>query len=95
MLFPPWHPHVKVAGLSNDDDDDDEAGQQQASREASWWARPKEELTEDELLLGCGAAVVSTLRAAVRSELSYSCTAGESRCTGRKGTGASWCLLDI
>eukprot|EP00752_Nemacystus_decipiens_P013908 g12345.t1 len=69
-----------VAGLQKDDDDDhddqDAAKQQQASREGYWWGRPMGELTEDELLLGCGAAVVSTLRAAVRSELGYSCTAG-------------------
>lgn len=43
----------------------------------SWWSRPREAFTEDETLLVCGSAVVSRLRAAVRSELSYSCTAGE------------------
>lgn len=85
-----FSPPLKVAGLEGDDDDNDDvdaaAKEQQASREGSWWARPMEELTEDEVLLGCGAAVVSTLRAAVRSELGYSCTAGESSCVGGKGT---------
>ncbi|CAM9729419.1 unnamed protein product, partial [Sphacelaria rigidula] len=42
----------------------------------SWWARPEEEWSEDDRLLACGAAVVSRLRAAVRSELNFSCTAG-------------------
>eukprot|EP00903_Cladosiphon_okamuranus_P020527 g18843.t2 len=70
-----------IAGLKEEDDDDENdddavTKDRQASHEASWWTRPREELTEDEQLLGCGAAVVSTLRAAVRSELGYSCTAG-------------------
>ena len=50
--------------------------------EASWWARPEEAFTLDEKLLACGAAVVSRMRAAVRAELQYSCTAGEMELQG-------------
>ncbi|CAB1119364.1 unnamed protein product [Ectocarpus sp. CCAP 1310/34] len=60
-----------VAGLS----DDDASKEQQLADGVSWWARTKEAFTRDQELLSCGAAVVSRLRAAVRSELGYSCTA--------------------
>lgn len=74
----------------NDHDDHDDAKEANATkrqkelndRRVSWWERPVESWTEDERLLACGAAVVSRLRAAVRSELQYSCTAGE-RTSGR------------
>ena len=50
----------------------------------AWWARPlggTDQLgrscwSEDELMLAAGAAVVAELRAAVRSRLGYSCSAG-------------------
>eukprot|EP00904_Undaria_pinnatifida_P005505 jgi/Undpi1/2084/HiC_scaffold_12.g05470.m1 len=65
-MEPQLHP---VAGLHGDDID-------VVMEEASWWARPEEAFTLDEKLLACGAAVVSRMRAAVRAELQYSCTAG-------------------
>ncbi|CAN0064976.1 unnamed protein product, partial [Ectocarpus sp. 13 AM-2016] len=61
-----------VAGLS----DDDASKEQRLADGVSWWARTKEAFTQDQELLSCGAAVVSRLRVAVRSELGYSCTAG-------------------
>ncbi|CAN0156114.1 unnamed protein product [Pylaiella littoralis] len=67
-----------VAGLPSDNDESNATPtkEQQLAAGASWWARPEGAFTEDEALLVCGSAVVSRLRAAVRSELSYSCTAG-------------------
>lgn len=41
-----------------------------------WYARPAEEWDEGERLLACGAAAVADLRAAVRTELGFSCSAG-------------------
>lgn len=74
----------QVAGV--DDKNQNHEGEGASSRgdkRISWWRRPKEVWTEDEKLLACGTAVVSRLRAAVRSELSYSCTAGQKKLTGR------------
>lgn len=56
----------------------------------SWWSRSEEAFTDDEKLLACGAAVVSRLRAAVRSELNYSCTAG--KCSLQQGGGGGPCV---
>ena len=42
----------------------------------NWWQRPAELWQPGELLLACGAAAVADLRAAVASELGYSCSAG-------------------
>ena len=70
LILLSWHaPTRKVAGVRGDDNG--------LMEEVSWWARPEEAFTLDEKLLACGAAVVSRMRAAVRSELRYSCTAGE------------------
>ena len=45
---------------------------------AAWWNRPAEEWGPGERLLAAGAAVVAELRAAVREELGYSCSAGRA-----------------
>lgn len=42
----------------------------------AWWRRPPEAWGPGERLLACGAAVIAELRAAVRDELGYSCSAG-------------------
>lgn len=42
----------------------------------AWWRRPVGEWGSGQSLLACGAAVVADLRAAVRQELGYSCSAG-------------------
>ena len=44
---------------------------------AAWWARPPEAWGPGQRLLACGAQVIAELRAAVREELGYSCSAGE------------------
>lgn len=54
----------------------DEYAQVGAAEVAAWWNRPAEEWGPGERLLACGAAVVAELRAAVREELGYSCSAG-------------------
>lgn len=41
-----------------------------------WWQRPAKVWQTGELLLACGAAAVADLRAAVFTELGYSCSAG-------------------
>jgi len=43
----------------------------------AWWRRPVGEWGSGQSLLACGAAVVADLRAAVRQELGYSCSAGD------------------
>ncbi|KAG8466934.1 hypothetical protein KFE25_008313 [Diacronema lutheri] len=43
---------------------------------ARWWRRPAGEWARAELLLACGARLVSQMRAAVATELGYSCSAG-------------------
>ncbi|CAN0117015.1 unnamed protein product, partial [Ascophyllum nodosum] len=57
-----------IAGLDDDPSDHAEG--------LSWWARPPDEFSREEMLLACGAAVVSRLRGAVKSRLKFSCTAG-------------------
>ena len=44
---------------------------------AGWWRRPAEAWGPGQRLLACGAQVIAELRAAVREELGYSCSAGE------------------
>ena len=43
---------------------------------AGWWARPAEAWGPGQRLLAYGAQVIAELRAAVREELGYSCSAG-------------------
>ena len=43
---------------------------------AGWWKRPAEAWGPGQRLLACGAQVIAELRAAVREELGYSCSAG-------------------
>lgn len=43
---------------------------------ADWWRRPPEAWLPGERLLACAAGVVAELRAAVRQELGYTCSAG-------------------
>ena len=43
---------------------------------AGWWRRPAEAWGPGQRLLACGAQVIAELRAAVREELGYSCSAG-------------------
>lgn len=45
-----------------------------------WYDRPAAEWEEGERLLACGAAAVADLRAAVKAELGFSCSAGKSVC---------------
>ncbi|CAM9610599.1 unnamed protein product, partial [Phaeothamnion confervicola] len=53
------------------------AGSSDVTEESRLWlARPDPAWTPDERLLVCGAAVANRLRAAVRSELGYTCSAG-------------------
>mmetsp|Transcript_3520 Transcript_3520/g.4566 ORF Transcript_3520/g.4566 Transcript_3520/m.4566 type:complete len:716 (-) Transcript_3520:146-2293(-) len=41
-----------------------------------WWARPLDEWSEDEMLLVCGASIISELRAQITKSLGYTCSAG-------------------
>ena len=43
---------------------------------ADWWQRPPEQWQPGERLLACAAAAVAELRAAVKDELGYTCSAG-------------------
>lgn len=43
---------------------------------AAWWQRPPHHWLPGERLLACAAAAAAELRAAVRAELGYSCSAG-------------------
>jgi DNA polymerase eta len=43
---------------------------------ADWWQRPPEQWLPGERLLACAAAAVAELRAAVKEELGYTCSAG-------------------
>ena len=49
---------------------------QEAGGAEAWWLRSAGEWGPSEQLLACGAAAMSDLRAAVRDELGYSCSAG-------------------
>ena len=55
--------------------DDAQAGPAEVE---AWWHRPPEEWGPGERLLACGAGVLAELRAAVREELGYSCSAGKA-----------------
>ncbi|DBA85636.1 TPA: hypothetical protein ACH3X1_005212 [Trebouxia sp. C0004] len=51
-------------------------GQEGEEAIADWWKRHPEQWQAGELLLACGATAVADLRAAVATELDYSCSAG-------------------
>lgn len=42
----------------------------------SWWDRPEGEWGDGERLLACAATIMVELRAAVKAELKYTCSAG-------------------
>lgn len=44
-----------------------------------WWDRPLHEWDNTEKLLACGACVIKELRAQVREQLGYTCSAGQCR----------------
>lgn len=52
------------------------SGQEGDGATEAWWHRPVGAWGPGQRLLACGAAVVAELRAAVRRELGYSCSAG-------------------
>ena len=49
---------------------------QEGDAAEAWYGRPAESWAEGERLLACGASAVADLRAAVQSELGFSCSAG-------------------
>ena len=46
----------------------------------TWWQRSEEDWTEEERLLACCASAVADLRAAVKAELGFTCSAGPMLC---------------
>lgn len=49
---------------------------QEANSALEWYERPAVEWGDGERLLACGAAAVADLRAAVKKELGFTCSAG-------------------
>ena len=61
---------------------------------AGWWKRPAEAWGPGQRLLACGAQVIAELRAAVREELGYSCSAGMTLLVfACNGYGPAACIL--